>query len=256
MVTSTSTRDQREHDQAQRPADARAACGRGPARRAAASADRRSARRSRRSRRRTPSCTTLRLTFSDGVSSPVASVKSPGRIRNTLIASALDTAWLASSIAAWISARSRRRRAGRRRSRRRACRCRPARPASASSSMVTSAAMNGCRSPTTMHWLTSGWARTRSSSTAGATFLPPAVTMISFLRPVIVRKPSSSSCAEVAGVEPAVGVERLGGRVRVVPVAAEDDVAVDQDLAVVGDPDRHAGQRPADRADPDARPAG
>ena len=59
--------------------------------------------------------------------------------------------------------------------------------------MVTSAAMNGCRSPITTHWLTSGWARTRSSSTAGATFLPPAVTMISFLRPVIVRKPSPSS---------------------------------------------------------------
>ncbi len=53
--------------------------------------------------------------------------------------------------------------------------------------MVTSAAMNGCRSPTTMHWLTSGWARSRSSSTAGATFLPPAVTMSSFFRPVIVR---------------------------------------------------------------------
>ena len=47
-------------------------------------------------------------------------------------------------------------------------------------------------SPTTMHWLTSGWARTRSSSTAGATFLPPAVTRISFLRPVIRTYPSSS----------------------------------------------------------------
>ena len=53
--------------------------------------------------------------------------------------------------------------------------------------------MNGCSSPTTMHWLISGCARSRSSSTAGATFLPPAVTMISFLRPVIVRKPASSS---------------------------------------------------------------
>ena len=59
-------------------------------------------------------------------------------------------------------------------------------PGSASGSMVISAPMNGFASPTTMAWLISGWARSWSSSTAGATFLPPAVTMISFLRPVIV----------------------------------------------------------------------
>ena len=52
--------------------------------------------------------------------------------------------------------------------------------------------MNGFWSPTTTTWLTSGCPRSRSSSTAGATFLPPAVTMISFLRPVIRRNPSSS----------------------------------------------------------------
>ena len=52
--------------------------------------------------------------------------------------------------------------------------------------------MNGLPSPTTKHWLTSQCARTRSSSTAGATFLPPAVTMSSFLRPVMRTKPSSS----------------------------------------------------------------
>ncbi|CAB4852691.1 unannotated protein [freshwater metagenome] len=59
--------------------------------------------------------------------------------------------------------------------------------------MVMSAAMNGFASPTTMQWLISQWARRRSSSAAGATFFPPAVTRISFLRPVIVRYPSSSS---------------------------------------------------------------
>jgi hypothetical protein len=59
----------------------------------------------------------------------------------------------------------------------------------ASGSMVISAAMNGWSSPTTIDWLTSAWARIRSSSTAGATFLPPAVTMISFLRPVIAGSP-------------------------------------------------------------------
>ena len=53
--------------------------------------------------------------------------------------------------------------------------------------------MNGCASPTAIAWLISGWARNRSSSTAGATFLPPAVTMISFLRPTIFRKPSAST---------------------------------------------------------------
>src|SRR5258708_2343587 len=42
--------------------------------------------------------------------------------------------------------------------------------------MVISAAMNGCWSPTTRHWLINQCARTRSSSTAGATFLPPAAT--------------------------------------------------------------------------------
>ncbi len=47
--------------------------------------------------------------------------------------------------------------------------------------------MNGFLSPTTTTWPTSGFARIGSSSAAGATFLPPAVTMISFLRPVIVR---------------------------------------------------------------------
>lgn len=58
--------------------------------------------------------------------------------------------------------------------------------------MVTRAAIYGWASPTTMHWLTSQFARRRSSRTAGATFLPPAVTSSSFLRPVILTKPSSS----------------------------------------------------------------
>ena len=53
--------------------------------------------------------------------------------------------------------------------------------------------MNGRCSPTTRHCDTSASARIWSSSSAGATFLPLAVTMISFLRPVIFRKPSASS---------------------------------------------------------------
>jgi len=46
--------------------------------------------------------TTLRRTFSVGVSWPPASVKSSSRIANLLIASARDTAWLVSSTAAWM----------------------------------------------------------------------------------------------------------------------------------------------------------
>ena len=81
---------------------------------------------------------------------------------------------------------------------------------------VTSAAMKGCPSPTTRTCPTSGFARSRSSSTAGATFLPPAVTMISFLRPVMLQEPVVVELADVTGAEPAVG-HRLGGGVRVVP---------------------------------------
>ena len=55
--------------------------------------------------------------------------------------------------------------------------------------------------------------------------------------------------AEVAGVEPAVVLEHLGGGGGVVPVAAEDVRAHEQDLAVVGDVHRSAGERPTDRAD-------
>src|SRR6266704_1904135 len=55
--------------------------------------------------------------------------------------------------------------------------------------------------------------------------------------------------ADVAGVQEAVCVERLGGGLRVAPVAAEDHRAADQDLAVVGDPYGGAGDRQADGAD-------
>ncbi len=58
---------------------------------------------------------------------------------------------------------------------------------SISGSSVMSAEMKGRRSPATTTCPTSGLARMGSSSAAGATFFPPAVTMISFLRPVIVR---------------------------------------------------------------------
>jgi hypothetical protein len=60
-------------------------------------------------------------------------------------------------------------------------------PFDRASSSVTSADTNGRPSPITTAWLTSALARSRSSSGAGATFLPAAVTISSFLRPVIRR---------------------------------------------------------------------
>ena len=107
--------------------------------------------------------------------------------------SARETALFASSTAAWTSAF---RSGSSRRSATVASAglpCRAFHGPKVSGSIVTSTATNGRPSPTTMHCEISACIRIRSSSTAGATFLPPAVTIISFFRPVIVRKPSSSS---------------------------------------------------------------
>jgi hypothetical protein len=54
--------------------------------------------------------------------------------------------------------------------------------------------------------------------------------------------------ADVAGVQPAVLVERVGGRRREMPVAAHDHGPAHQHLALVREADLDAGQRPADRA--------
>ena len=111
--------------------------------------------------------------------------------------------------------------------------------------------MNGCPSPTTRHWSTSGWARSRSSSTAGATFLPPAVTRISFLRPVIRTKPSSStSPTSPVWNQPSPSSDLGGGRL-VVPVAGEDLAALEAAARRRRRPAPRAGQRPADGADLD-----
>ncbi len=120
---------------------------------------------------------------------------------------------------------------------------------SASGSSVIRQAMNGRLSPTTMHWLISGCARSRSSSTAGATFLPPAVTMSSFFRPVTRRKPSSSSEPRSPVCSQPSAVQSLGRCRLVVPVAGEDDAAAQQDLAVLGDPGADARKRLPDGAD-------
>ena len=85
-----------------------------------------------------------------------------------------------------------------------------------------------------------GWARSRSSRTAGATPLPPAVTRISFLVARDVEVAVLVEVTDVAGVwnqpstmESAVAV--------VVVVAGEDPDALEQNLAVLGDPDPEPG---------------
>ena len=80
-------------------------------------------------------------------------------------------------------------------------------------------------------------------------FLPPAVMMMSFLRSVMRRKPSCVELADVAGVQPAVGVDGLGAGLGVLEVAQEHAGRAREDLAVVGDAQLDAGQRPADGAD-------
>src|SRR4051812_37268846 len=192
-------------------------------------------------------------------------------MRNALMASACDTALLASSIADWTAAR---RSSSSTRSATLASALLPLfffQSGHASSSIVTRQAMNGFWSPTTMHWLISGWARSRSSSTAGAAVFPPPLP-VSFLFPAGVRGGGGGffpprgddefllaagdaevavrvELADVTGVEPAVALERLLGGLRVVEVAGEHVVALQQDFAVVGDADGHTRDRSADGAD-------
>ena len=79
-------------------------------------------------------------------------------------------------------------------------------------------------------------------------FLPPAVMMMSFLRPVILMKPSESiSPRSPVCSQPSTIVS--AGRLLVLVVALEDVRALDEDLAVVGDLHLAARERFADRAD-------
>ena len=82
----------------------------------------------------------------------------------------------------------------------------------------------------------------------GAMFLPPAVMMISFLRPVIVRKPSLSNAPRSPEhSQPSLSVSAVACGLLV--VAEEHVGAAHQDLAVLGDLDLEPGQRRPDRAD-------
>ena len=117
-------------------------------------------------------------------------------------------------------------------------------------SSVISAAGYGRRSPTTSACETNREVLRSFSRFCGAMFLPPAVTMMSFLRSVIVTKPSSSIVAMSPGAQPAVVAEHRGRRLGVLVVAGEDGLAADQELAVLGEPELEAGQRRPDGAEP------
>ena len=94
-----------------------------------------------------------------------------------------------------------------------------------------------------------------TSTFCGATYLPPEVLIRSFLRSVTLQV-AVDELADVAGVQPAVRGQHLGGGLGVVVIAAHDAAAAQQDLAVLGDPELGAGQRRTDGADPDVARAG
>ena len=91
------------------------------------------------------------------------------------------------------------------------------------------------------------------SMLAGEMFSPPEVMMSSFLRSTMRDEAVGVDGADVAGVQPAVVVEQLGGRLGAVEVAAGVERAAGEDLAVLGDADLDARLGPADRAELEAR---
>ena len=86
---------------------------------------------------------------------------------------------------------------------------------------------------------------------AGDMFLPAALMISSFLRSMIVRKPCVVDAADVAGAQPAVGVDRVGRLPRLVAVARHHGAAADQQLAVrrPAAPPRRRSAGPPCRAD-------
>jgi hypothetical protein len=82
----------------------------------------------------------------------------------------------------------------------------------------------------------------------GATFLPPAVTMMSFLRSVMRRKPSASM-TPMSPVWNQPSASMASAWRRALVVAAHHAAAADEELAVGGDLDLGAGERAADGAE-------
>ena len=127
-----------------------------------------------------------------GVIRPFASVNSSGTISNLRIDSARETNSFATLTARSTSARTIGLRAAVCRSGMGSAPWEVSHRFVSPKSNVMMAAMNGLRSPTTTHWLTTGDVITDASMAPGDTFFPPAVMIRSFLRPVRVTNPSSS----------------------------------------------------------------
>ena len=109
-----------------------------------------------------------------------------------------------------------------------------------SSLSVMSATRYGRLSPCTITCEMYGVALSAFSRFCGAMFLPPALTMMSFLRSVI-RSDAVVDDADVAGVEPALGVDGLARRLGLAVVLLHHRAAADEDLAVLGDLDLEPG---------------
>ena len=109
---------------------------------------------------------------------------------------------------------------------------------------------NGRRSPSITALATNLLVLARFSIGCGAMFLPPAVTMRSFFRSVMRRKPSASSTPMSPVWNQPSASMRLRRRLRLVEVAAHDVGPAGQDLPVRRDLDLDPGNRPADRAEP------
>ena len=87
------------------------------------------------------------------------------------------------------------------------------------------------------------------SIAGGATYLPPEVLKRSLIRPVMREEAVGVELALVAGVQPAVVGQRLGGLLGQVVVAVHHARALDQDLVVLADLDLAARERRADGAE-------
>ena len=73
----------------------------------------------------------------------------------------------------------------------------------------------------------------------------------SFLRSINPDEAVGVDLGDVAGVQPAVSVDRLGGPLRIVAVAEHHELAAHEQLAVLRELHLDAGRRRADGADPD-----
>ena len=185
-----------------------------------------------------------------GVSIPFSSVKSVVSTRYLRIASACDTALLASATAASSSAL---RSSSSRRSAIEVSFGLPldsSQPGSASSSRVISAAMNGLLVADHDALADQRVGAQPVLQDGGGDVLAARGDQQLLLAAGDLQEAVGVELADVAGVEEAVAVDGLLRGLLVVPVAAHDDAALDEHLAVVGDRHGHAGQRPPDGADP------